>query len=168
MLGLQGPSWGSHLEAPFPLSIFPIPPWIKAVQLEPARCPLAALPCPLPTQPRCHFQSLQSYASCQIQPSCPALAWPLDIAAQSWVELSPQGVDVLDSRIISSVAPLNPWPWRVLQTTNLALVVPPLSVASVPGSSFLLVMRKLLYYPLEAPGGGAPLYEAGTDIPGCG
>lgn len=111
-------------------SIFLMPPWINAVQLEPARCLLAASPCPLPTQPHCHFQSLQSCASCQTQPSCPVLAWPLEAAAQSWVELSPWGVDVLGSKVNGSEAPLDPWPWRVLQITSLALTAPPLSPLS--------------------------------------
>lgn len=120
--GLPGAPIWKHLFSP---RIFLIPPWIMVVQLEPARCPLAASPCPLPTQPSCHSQSLQSYASCQIQSSCPGLAWPLDTAAQSWVELIPWGVDVLDSKINSSVALLNPLPWRVLQTTSLALTACP-------------------------------------------
>ena len=126
-MGSRGLSRAPIWNHPFSPSIFLMPPWINAVQLELARCLLAASPSPLPTQPHCHFQSLQSYASCQIQPSCPALAWPLEAAAQSWVELSPWGVDVLGSKVNGSVAPLNPWPWRVLQITSLALTAPPLS-----------------------------------------
>lgn len=89
--GLQGFPRAPIWKHPFSLSAFLSPPWINAVQLEPARCLLATSLGSLPTQLHRHFQSLQYYASCQVRPSCPALAWLLDTAAQSWVELSPWG-----------------------------------------------------------------------------
>lgn len=70
------------------------------------------------------------------------------------------GVDLLDSKLNGSVAPLGPWPWRFLQTTSLA----PYPPCHCCHHFFLPPSHKgVAVFPTSSPPAGDHLfYEEGT------